>query len=264
MKSGRMGAGPPRRDIVIAALAAVVVGVAALGIAMGLPGLQQPPRASSDGTDPELRYACSADHASFTIADLLGAPAADATDDTAAELLRMVVDEGFLPVGGWRRVVDGPQEVVFLSEVGIEGAPHAVVHVVPGQVGAPVLDGWAVDSYGACTPRPVVPDTVSVAAWWVDSTAEPIRADSETIPALVHETACASGREATGRIETPTVVYGADAVTVTITVRKVGGADCQGNPLTPYTIELEEPLGDRTLLDGGQLPPADPLEPPED
>jgi hypothetical protein len=30
-----------------------------------------------------------------------------------------------------------------------------------------------------------------------------------------------------------------------------------------YTIELDEPLGDRTLLDGGQLPPGDPLEDPQ-
>jgi hypothetical protein len=252
------------RDILIGTLAAIVVGVAAIGIAMGLPGLQPPPQATSEGTDAELRYACSADHASFTIADLLNAPAADAGDDAAAALLRMVIADGFLPVEGWRRVVDGPEEVVFLSEAGIEGAPHAFVHVVPGQVGAPLLDGWAVESYGACTPRPVVPDVVSVADWWVAPDAVPMGPDSDSIPTLVHERACASGQDAEGRIMPPTIVYGQTAVTITIVVQlREGAQDCQGNPLTPYTIELTEPLGDRTLLDGGQLPPGNPLEDPQ-
>ena len=113
------------------------------------------------------------------------------------------------------------------------------------------------------TPRPSVPEAVSVADWWVDTSAEPIEPDSEAIPALVHENACASGQDAGGRIVPPSVVYGPDTVTVTITVRRIAGvAECPGNPLTPFTIELTEPLGDRTLLDGGQIPPGDPFDDP--
>ena len=51
------GARPRARDIVIAALAAVVVGVAALGIAMGLPGLQPPPTACAERRDADAAAA---------------------------------------------------------------------------------------------------------------------------------------------------------------------------------------------------------------
>jgi hypothetical protein len=247
--------------------------VAAVGVAMGLAGIQPPDDASpsasgaqpggeSDAEGP-IRYTCSADHASFTAADIQAAPPADARDDTAKRLLEMVVAEGFLPRDGWRSVVDGPQEIVFLSGAGLEGAPYAVVHVVPGDVGAVLLDGWAVDSYGACTPHVVVPDGTSVATWWVDPAAEPIGPESERIQTLVLENACASGRTAEGRVLPPSIVYGEDEVTITILVRSLGMAECPGHPFTPGVIELDEPIGDRALLDGGQWPPADPLRPPE-
>jgi hypothetical protein len=40
-----------------------------------------------------------------------------------------------------------------------------------------------------------------------------------------------------------------------------GGQDCPSNPPTRVTIDLGQPLGDRTLLDGGRLPPGDPAQP---
>jgi hypothetical protein len=70
------------------------------------------------------------------------------------------------------------------------------------------------------------------------------------------ERECASGKAATGRIAEPIAEYGVNAITITIPVRRVkGGADCQGNPWTPYVLELDEPIGDRVLLDGGPWPP---------
>jgi hypothetical protein len=43
---------------------------------------------------------------------------------------------------------------------------------------------------------------------------------------------------------------------VTIFVRRLEvPARCPGNPETPYTLRLERPLGDRTLADGGTIPP---------
>jgi hypothetical protein len=259
------------RDMVLAALAAVVVGVAALGVAMGLPGLQPPPSPPPSGEGgAALRYVCSEDHASFTIAELARAPEAGARDDPAHAALLALIDEqarleeGEIGAEGWHRVVDSPEEVVFLAETPESEAPFAVVHVVPGDAGMIVVDGWAVDSYGACTPRPVVPDELSVADWWVDPDVEPIGPDSVSIPALVRERACASEQSAEGRIQPPSIFYGPTEVTITIVVeRRTGVQACPGNPLTPFIIELAEPLGDRTLVDGGQFPPGDPLEPPD-
>jgi hypothetical protein len=256
-----------RRDLVVGALAAIVVGAAAVGIAIGIAGLQ-PPRGLAP-PQAAIRYVCIPGHASFTIEDIEAAPPAGMRGDPARAVLvallqeQAEIEESELPVDGWLRVVDTPEEVVFLAETPGAFAPYAVVHAVPGNVGAARRGGWAADSFGSCTPRPDVPAEVSVADWWVDPRAGPMRAESERIPALVLENACASGRTAEGRILPPTVTYAADAITITILVRSLGEAECPGHPSTPYVIDLDEPIGDRELRDGGQLPPGDPLEEPE-
>jgi hypothetical protein len=73
---------------------------------------------------------------------------------------------------------------------------------------------------------------------------------------LVTETACASGKPATGRVEEPLVVRERASVQVAMFVRPLDGpATCPSNPPTPYTLRLDGPLGDRTLTDGGSIPP---------
>jgi hypothetical protein len=63
---------------------------------------------------------------------------------------------------------------------------------------------------------------------------------------------------ADGRIVEPTIVAGDDIVTVILAVRPRRGAhDCQSNPETPFLLELPEPLGERTLLDGSYVPARD-------
>lgn len=83
--------------------------------------------------------------------------------------------------------------------------------------------------------------------------------ESTRIEVLVNERGCAGGRSADGRIPTPRV--DADEERVVVTVRVVplpGPQDCGEAPDTPFTIELDEPLGDRTLLDGSADPAAEP------
>jgi hypothetical protein len=36
---------------------------------------------------------------------------------------------------------------------------------------------------------------------------------------------------------------------------------CPGNPSASVAFDLQEPLGDRELLDGAFFPPAEPIEP---
>jgi hypothetical protein len=220
--------------------------------------------AASTGEDVSeaRRYVCARDHASFRIEDLQTAPQADARADPAAAVLGLVLGQSGLPVEGWRRVVDTANEVLFVVETPEDEAPYAFVSVVPGEVIEFGRDGWTADSYGACTPRPVVPNSQSVADWWIDPSVQRIGPDDRVISALVLENACASGRTAEGRILPPSVEYGAEVVVVTITVRSLSNADCPGHPPTPYTFELDEPLGERSLVDGGRFPPGDPTEPP--
>ena len=96
------------------------------------------------------------------------------------------------------------------------------------------------------------------ATWWVDSTLIPLAPETTEIKGFVMEAACASGQSPEGRVNEPNVEYGADAVTVTFTVTPLDGTqDCPSNPEFPVTVTLTEPLGERSLLDGGTTPPRD-------
>ena len=73
---------------------------------------------------------------------------------------------------------------------------------------------------------------------------------------LVNEVQCASGRDPAPYLGRPLVDEQEDRVLVTMSSEEVvGDATCQGNPSVPVTLELDEPLGDRQLLDAGTWPP---------
>lgn len=70
----------------------------------------------------------------------------------------------------------------------------------------------------------------------------------------VFESSCSGGDDAKGRVAPPEIDYGADTITITaIVIAKPGAQTCpaliyDGEPLT---VTLDEPLGDRELVDGG-------------
>ena len=96
-------------------------------------------------------------------------------------------------------------------------------------------------------------------AFWEPGRGQLITEETRSLEILVRERACASGQPAEGRIQRPSIDYREDAVVVTIRVRpRPGGQTCPGNPVTPYTLELSEPLEGRQLLMGterGELRP---------
>jgi hypothetical protein len=100
----------------------------------------------------------------------------------------------------------------------------------------------------------VLPATVSHAELWLDQDYEPT---GDTIHLLIAETACASGKSPEGRTNPPTIVYRPDAILVLLTITRLPGPqDCLGRDPDPYLLTLSEPLGNRTLLDAGFVPPA--------
>jgi hypothetical protein len=213
------------------------------------------PPASPSPVQPAAIYGCGDPADRFTLAALTGPAGAETGTDEAAAALRLELqgagpDLG-LPPGGWRRVVDDASSVVFVA-VG-DGDPRW--HIVAF---SRTPDGVTLDRMGACDLRIVLDDPeVEAADWWP---AGPIDAAATSIPILVLERACASGQDASGRIQPPVVTSTPEAVVVVIAVRhREGGQDCQGNPATPFTLELPEPLSGRPLFDGGTLPPREPV-----
>ena len=122
------------------------------------------------------------------------------------------------------------------------------------------------------TPSPTPPSTpLGPAEWWVDPAQLPLPESVTTIHGFLLEEHCASGQSPEGRIAGPDITYRPDAVVVTFHVHAIEAtvATCQANPRYPVTIELGEPLGRRTVVDGssGRDATVDPtivLEPSED
>jgi hypothetical protein len=121
--------------------------------------------------------------------------------------------------------------------------------------GAPnVPDGtWLLMSAGPCTQRLVTDDDLGEADLTLAETPAP---GDTSIDLFVHERACASGQSAEGRIELVELNKTTGQVQLRVGVRPLdGGQDCQGNPPTPFTVDLGEPLSDREIVDASVVPP---------
>jgi len=84
------------------------------------------------------------------------------------------------------------------------------------------------------------------ARWQVDPDAQ-LDGASTAVPILVQEIECAGGQTATDRINVG-VDYSPDQVMFAVDVGQLPGEQtCPENPVTSYVVELEEPLGERTV-----------------
>jgi hypothetical protein len=108
---------------------------------------------------------------------------------------------------------------------------------------------------GAGPPERRVRDGLTAASWRLRP-GTLVTPERRVFRILVTESACAGGQPATGRIEEPLVLRERTRVQVAMFVRPLDGpSTCPSNPPTPYTLRLDRPLGDRTLADGGTIPP---------
>lgn len=194
--------------------------------------------------DPERRFPPEA---------LVGFGLAEMGLDPAADVLRATIadrpPEGALPGTGWHRVIDDPLGVTFVA-AGIGDSPWVTVAV--GVINATLQ----ATEIGQCRLQPVVPESMTLAEWWLDPGQLAPTPEAIEIAILVRETACASGQSPEGRILAPTIVVGLDAIAVAVGIaHRPGGQDCPGNPAHPMLLTLPEPLGNRVLLDGGKYPP---------
>lgn len=87
-------------------------------------------------------------------------------------------------------------------------------------------------------------------AGWKLAPGATVSEDSTTVEVLVSRMGCASGQ--TGEVLEPDVEMTADEVVVRFRVSpgEPAEASCPDNPEVAYTVTLDEPLGQRRLVDG--------------
>lgn len=197
---------------------------------------------------------------SFDLAVLDQPGGAELADDPAAAALRGHLTAGnvetdWLPDEGWIEATRTEVMVQYVARGG--GAPLSAVTVE-------LRDGhWTIGGWAQCRPRAEVAPGVNLAMFRV-APHEELMPETTKVDVLVTELACNSGQDASGRILRPRIISGADSVTVVMTVRpRGGGQECPDHPETPFVLELPEPLGDRLLLDGSEVPARDATECPE-
>jgi hypothetical protein len=193
----------------------------------------------------------------------VGVPPPDVIEELAFQL---DIDPGMVAQTGYRLVLVSPSHVVFARPTPGGERPFEIFAFDRGP------DGWRMDLAGGCYPRVVLDGTelggLGPADWWLDPAAPALGPADSELKVVVHELAPCITKPAGARIAAPIASYTEAAVTLTFGVAPLAGApqecDSIGGPpiLSPYTVTLAEPIGDRALLDGGVFPPRDATRPP--
>lgn len=203
-------------------------------------------------TLPELgdvQFSCGSP-LTFNAAALQGAPGVETLSHPATIALRDLMRQGGVPNrSGWRVVVVSASSAQFL----LPAAPDEGFAYWSAEFGVGA-GGWTFVRSGQCDLRPVFQGVE--AARWELAPGEAPTADTTTIKALVTEQGCASGRSPDGRVLPAAVVYLADHIAITFATRPLPGAHtCEPGPPAVLLLDLEEPIGDRQLLDASIIPP---------
>lgn len=197
----------------------------------------------------------------FYFEQLTEAPSTDSLAQGASDAVDDAGEPAFDPALDWKVVHQSEERIELVRQL---EAPHEngegdirtheyrILAKVSGAENVP--DGaWLLTKAGTCAPRLITDTDLQPADLTLPS--EP-PSDASSITLLVHERACASGRSAEGRIEIIELEEMEDQIRLHVGVRpRQGGQTCEGNPPTPFTIELTEPLGGREIVDGSIVPP---------
>lgn len=239
----------------------------ALLTALGLAGCGNKPTAAADdpsAAPPATAVNCHGGPDGWPVGAMAGGiDSRHPREDLATALSALVASTGIdapfaLADLGPEDMADGPWFVLAETDTEATLASGPWTTDGPGEDGQYVnltLKGgrWKADGWGNC---PLLSPVPPAGKSWVEvAAADGLDRESATLEVLVTERQCASGRDPQPHLLEPTVVETAEDVTVTWTSAVVSGvADCQGNPAAPMTLDLDEPLGDRALLDASRWP----------
>ena len=190
---------------------------------------------------------------SVRYSSLIDPPSIDDVDHPAVDALRAELE-----APGPEPMARGDWVVI---SIGDTRATFAVIF--PDEMGHAQFRGerdrWRLGSYGLgppCQPIVVLPDGLNRVIANLDPASLP-SPDSTTIDLLVTEYACASGREMGEALQGPQVVETDTEVLVAFAAEPLAAqaVNCQGNPSSRVSVELSQPLGNRTIYDGLHVPP---------
>jgi hypothetical protein len=183
-----------------------------------------------------------------SVAELRDDPGAAAFADLVGDLegWRAVVIEGTRL--GAIRVLDPPDTL----DGDVRDHERVMVELIGDAAGPDVSNGWMMTSAGPCVLRAEL-GHLGPASVFLDGDGS-LDPNTSKLDLLVVEQSCASGQSATGRVQVD-VDATADEIRLLVGVEPAEGAQtCPSNPATPVTVDLDEPIGDRRVVDVSRYP----------
>lgn len=99
----------------------------------------------------------------------------------------------------------------------------------------------------------------SITHWAFDPDYYPVGPGARVLHLRVTEQDCAGGRHLSQEELTAHVYYGDKWIEILVEAPELQGAQtCPGNPRNDYVLELEEPVGQRKIVDAGRFPLKEP------
>lgn len=151
------------------------------------------------------------------------------------------------PGTGWIRVLLSEWEAVFVAE-SPGGHPYTYAEFQKKK------EGWQLWGGGDCRPE-TAKKGFNPVEFDVREQERPAVEDTE-IQVRANEVACHGFEVPPEGDLQPEIIYGREHVVVILRVEQESGFfTCPGTPPFPYTLELDEPLGERALVDASEYPP---------
>jgi hypothetical protein len=223
----------------------------ALALAVGACGDGDPDLATEEGPAASELVGCGAGGRTFPRSALDSLRDAPPPDGAMAEGMRSFLESGegaFWPQEGWR-VLSSTGDV---TELVVDADSQLWFQTLERRGGVWVWSGSSATP--DCPLRVPAPDGFNDVLWRLDPDHEAPGPSSTEVHVLVHETACASGEPVGDRLVGPQVeVTATEARLGFLAKAQEGDFNCPSNPETPITVPLEEPLGDRSLVDAYDL-----------
>lgn len=160
-------------------------------------------------------------------------------------------EEGqFWPQDGWQILHETDEEIHLVANTD----DGLLAHMFVTDDGS----GWqwsgASQAGDECRARFTVPEGLNTVEWRVDPAVPPTPETTE-LALILNERECVGGQAIGDRLVGPQIVMTDSQVFIAFAAEPPPGDafECPGNPDTPFTVELAEPLGDRELMEGMEV-----------